>query len=98
MQNDKDVIIRKAVSRNIEGEINCSGCGANISKRYRMCDEDLGGEMQDSHEFCDKCFEIHPCGKGEHGEQCATLVTTYAPGAVSKPLPGIPTEEPLERC
>jgi len=67
------------MSRNIQGDVNCSGegCGKDISTRYWMCDEEsMDVPLHDSREFCDVCFAQHPCGKGEHGESCATLVTS----------------------
>lgn len=44
----------------------CTDCGA-VVLTYFMCDEE-GDEIH-----CGDCFEKHPCGKGEHGEDCPTM-------------------------
>jgi hypothetical protein len=38
-----------------------------------MCDEAVSSNEQDP-VWCQECFEKTPCGKGEHGEGCPTLV------------------------
>lgn len=44
----------------------CTDCGTDLSHAVAMlCDEDDG-------QRCGDCFTKHPCGKGEHGEGCAT--------------------------
>jgi hypothetical protein len=49
----------------------CSNCGATVQS-YWMCDKE-GDEIH-----CSECFDKHPCGKGDHGEGCATLCVTEA--------------------
>jgi hypothetical protein len=48
----------------------CIGCGAppEGTSRY-LCDEEAEGVW-----FCPSCFEESACGRGEHGEGCATFM------------------------
>lgn len=48
----------------------CDGCRRTIpdGETFFMCDEVMGV-------YCaDPCWPNTPCGKGEHGEGCATMV------------------------
>jgi hypothetical protein len=48
----------------------CANCGADVTALgvSYFCDEDENGP------YCGECFDKHACGKGEHGEGCATMV------------------------
>jgi len=46
----------------------CSSCNKDITHQYMMCDIEEG-------QWCIECFELTPCGKEEHGEECPTMVT-----------------------
>jgi hypothetical protein len=50
--------------------IRCAECGVLIEGQHFMCDEDT-----EDKEYCPECFDNHPCGLGEHGEGCSTMVT-----------------------
>ena len=47
----------------------CSGCGADCSDHHVTCDVTYMTEV-----WCPGCFPETACGKGEHGEGCATHV------------------------
>jgi hypothetical protein len=44
----------------------CTTCGKGVSV-FALCDEDNGA-------WCLECFEGTPCGKGQHGEGCRTVI------------------------
>lgn len=51
--------------------LTCRTCRKPVEPgRYWFCDEQ---ELSDQ-PWCDDCFDVTPCGKGEHGEGCSTLV------------------------
>jgi hypothetical protein len=47
---------------------NCSVCGKSLGRLYYYCDQALDDA------WCAECFTTTPCGKGKHGEGCATKV------------------------
>jgi hypothetical protein len=50
-------------------QINCEGCGADCRRRFFMCDLEPGDTF-----WCHECYFATPCGRGDHGEGCGTLV------------------------
>jgi hypothetical protein len=53
----------------------CHTCGTAEGNVRFMCDE------QDGEEYCGECFDFHPCGRGEHGEGCSTMMVSDEPDA-----------------
>jgi len=54
--------------------VTCSACSKDTTRHYLMCDEAVG-------EWCPECFDTTPCGRGEHGEGCATAVFAVPDGS-----------------
>lgn len=48
--------------------LECTTCKKDVTRRHWVCD------LYIDEQFCDECFDQHPCGQGEHGESCPTLV------------------------
>lgn len=49
----------------------CFECGADCKKYHWMCDEAASFGFP---QWCPECFEKTPCGRGDHGEGCPTMV------------------------
>lgn len=50
----------------------CKKCGCECSDRHMLCDRVDGA-------WCRNCFAATPCGRGRHGEGCATAVFDDSP-------------------
>lgn len=66
------------------GQAECFTCGVPVIVKGEpgcMCDRNTrAGRV-----WCAKCFQNKPCGRGEHGEGCPTMVFSDEPARSPEP-------------